>query len=66
MVENNDNLKIYVEYNGEFIKIVNTLTKLSELKSNTEINLYANGKMFYTRTIENSLQFKNMNYFRYK
>lgn len=66
ILENNDNLKIYVEYNGEFIKIVNTLTKLSELKSNTEINLYANCKMFYTRTIEDSLQFKNMNYFRYK
>jgi len=60
IISNPYNFIIYTEYDGEFYKHNGVLTLLGKLK-NKPINVYANGKLFYTKTIEDADMFKKMN-----
>jgi len=66
IVDNSNNFTIYIEYNGCFIKREQLLTLLGKNKNNKSINIYADGKLFYTKTIENTEQFKSMNILKIK
>lgn len=66
IIENNNNLTFYIEYDGNFIKKdYNLLTKLGLLK-NKSINVYANGKLFYTKNIDDIDIFKKYNFVYFK
>lgn len=65
IVENSHNLSIYVEYEGNFFKRIDKLTLLGKLNNKT-INIYADGKLFYTKDIEDIDMFKRMNRIRIK
>lgn len=66
ILENNDNIKIYVEYCGHFIQVISSIMRIGQLKNDSYVKLYANGKLFYSRYIEDRNQFKNMNFFNFK
>lgn len=65
ILKNTDNISIYVEYDGEFHKRTDNLTLLGKLK-NTSVNVYGNGKLFYTKYIDDIELFKKMNHVNIK
>lgn len=65
IIDNPHNFTIFVEYNGEFYKRTDKLTYIGQLE-NKPINAYANGKLFYTRNIEDVDFFRRTNILRIK
>ena len=66
ILENNDNIKIHVEYCGNFIQVVSNIMQIGKLEDNSYVKLYGNGSLFYSKYIEDKNQFKNMNFFKFK
>lgn len=65
-LKENNNFIIYVEYNGRFFQIDKLLNFLGKITDNSVINIYGNGKLFYTKQIDDSEQFKKMNIIKIK
>lgn len=65
--ENLNNFSLYIEYDGQFLKMnEGLLTLLGKLKSGKSVNVYADGKLFYTKYIEDAEVFKNLNVIKIK
>ena len=60
VLDNLSNFSLYVEYDGLFFKREQRLMLLGKI-NNKQLNIYANGKLFYTKEIENTDSFKKMN-----
>jgi hypothetical protein len=66
IVNNEHNFNIYIEYNGDFIKYNNRLMYLGQVSDLMTINIYADGKLFYNKHIEDIETFKRMNVIKIK